>query len=54
MDSASPIKSLSQSWSGMLRPDPPKNKEKSVETFSETGLSRRADRILNCVEEMGN
>ena len=54
MDSASPLKSLPQSWSGMLRPGPPKNKEKSVKNFSETGLSCCADRILNCIQEMGN
>ena len=35
LESASPIKSLPQSWSVMLRHGPPKNKEKSVKTVSE-------------------
>ena len=35
LESASPIKSLPQSWSVMLRHSPPKNKEKSVKTVSE-------------------
>ena len=54
LELASPIKSLPQSWSVMLRRGPPKkNKEKSVKTVSETGLSCWAVRILNCVQEMG-
>ena len=33
---------------------PPKNKEKSVKTVSETGLSCCTKQILNCVQEMGD
>ena len=38
----------------MLRPGPPKNKEKRVKTVLETGLSCCTVQILNCVQEMGN
>ena len=49
LESASPIKSLPQPWSGVPRLGPPKNKEKSVKTVLETGLSCCAERILNFV-----
>ena len=54
MESALPTKSLPQTWSRVLRRGPPKNKEKSVKTVSETGPSCWAVRILNCVQEMGD
>ena len=52
--SASPIKSLPQSWSVMLRLGPPKNKEKCVKVVLETGLTYCVKQILNCAQEMGN
>ena len=54
MESALHTKSLPQSWSRVLKLGPPKNKEKSVKTVSETGPSCWAVRILNCVQEMGD
>ena len=54
MESASPIKSLPQSWSVMLRLGPPKNKEKCVKVVLETGLTYCVEQILNCAQEMGN
>ena len=54
MASASPLKSLPQLWSSMRRLGPPKNKEKSVKTVLETGLSCCDEQILNCAKEMGD
>ena len=48
------MESLLQSCSRMLKRGPPKNKEKSVNTVLETGLSCCAVRVLNCVQEMGD
>ena len=51
MASASPLKSLPQLWSSMRRLGPPKNKEKSVKTVLETGLSCCDEQILNCARD---
>ena len=53
LESASPIKSLPQSWSVMLRHGPPKKQREECENCFGTGLSCWAVRILNCVQEMG-
>ena len=51
MESASPI---SLFLSGMLRRGPPKNKEMCVKTVLKTGLSCCTEKILYCVQEMGD
>ena len=54
LESASPIKSLPQSWSVMPRHGPPKKQREECENCFGTGLSCWAVGILNCVQEMGD
>ena len=54
LESASPIKSLPQSWSVMLRHGPPKKQREECENCFGTGLSCWAVGILSCVQEMTN